>query len=166
MRYVIGALFAFSLALVQASSIEQFHILGVAPNLMLVLLVAWLVVRGLEDVLPMVAVAGITIGFIGLQTPGLVLLAMLIPLAALGVVREMHIIHSELLLTLLLTGAATLMYETIILLGVMATGGVVEPLVSLRDVVVSAAIVNIALAPPVFAIMRLARPGPERRFSF
>lgn len=166
MRYVIGALFAFTLALVQASSVEQFHILGIAPNLMLVLLVSWLVVRGLEDVLPMVAVAGVTIGFIGLQTPGLVLLAMLVPLVALGAVRELHVIHSELLLTLLLTGAATLIYESIILLGLMATGGVIDPVVSLRDVVVPAAIVNVILAPPVFAVMRLARPGPERRFSF
>lgn len=166
MRYFIGGLFAFSLALVQASSVEQFHILGVAPNLMLVLLVSWLVVRGLEDVLPMVAVAGITIGFVGLQTPGLVLLAMLIPLGALGVLRELHVIHSELLLTLMLTAAATLMYETIVLLGLMATGGVLDPLLAVREVVVPAAIVNLALAPPVFAIMRLARPGPERRFSF
>lgn len=166
MRYVIGALFAFTLALVQASSIEQFHILGVAPNLMLALLVSWLVVRGLDDVLPMVAVAGITIGFVGLQTPGLVLLAMLIPLAVLGFVRELHVIHSELLLALLLTAAATVMYESIILLGVMATGGVFEPGVALSEVILPATIVNVALAPFVFAVMRLARPGPERRFSF
>ena len=166
MRYIIGALFAFTLALVQASSVEQFHVMGVAPNLMLVLLVSWLVVRGLEDVLPMVAVAGITIGFVGLQTPGLVLLAMLVPLAILGAVRELHVIHSELLLALALTGAATLMYETIILLGVLATGGVLDPAVSLREVIIPAAIVNVLLAPPVFAVMRLARPGPEQRFSF
>ena len=55
MRYWIGAAIAFLLALVQASSIEQFKILGVSPNLMLVLLVSWLVVRGLDDVLPMIA---------------------------------------------------------------------------------------------------------------
>ena len=75
MRYVTGAAIAFMLALVQASSVEQFRIIGVAPNLLLVFLVSWLVVRGLDDVLPMVAVAGITLGLVGLQTPGLALLA-------------------------------------------------------------------------------------------
>ncbi len=166
MRYVFGAIAAFVLALVQASSIEQFHVLGVAPNLMLVLLTSWLVVRGLDDVLPMIAVAGITMGFIGLQTPGLVLLAMLLPLALLGVVRELHVLHSEVLLVLLLTGAATAAYESLLLLGAMATGGVLDPAGALTGVIVPAAVVNVALTPPVYAVMRLARPGPERRFSF
>ena len=99
MRYWTGAGVAFFLALLQASSIEQFKVLGVTPNLLLVLLVSWLVVRGLDDVLPMIAVAGVTLGFVGLQTPGLVLLALL-PIAGLGVLREMHVIHSDLLLVL------------------------------------------------------------------
>ena len=114
MRYLTGAFISFMLALVQASSIEQFHIFGVSPNLMLVFLVAWLVVRGLEDVLPMVAVAGVTLGLVGLQTPGLVLLALL-PIAGFGVVREMHVVHSEILLTLLLVIGATVAYETVLL---------------------------------------------------
>jgi hypothetical protein len=140
--------------------------MGVAPNLMLVLLTSWLVVRGLDDVLPMIAVAGITMGFIGLQTPGLVLLAMLVPLAALGVVRELHVLHSEILLTLLLTAAATIAYESLLLIAAMATGGVFDPGGALAHVILPTAIVNVALTPPVYAVMRLARPGPERRFSF
>ena len=87
MRYITGTVIAFALALVQASSIQQFRIVGVTPNLMLVFLVAWLVVRGLDDVLPMIAVAGVTSGLIGLQTPGIVLLALL-PIAALGLLRD------------------------------------------------------------------------------
>ena len=166
MRYVFGALFAFALALVQASSIEQFQILGVAPNLMLVLLVTWLVVRGLDDVLPMVAVAGVTIGFIGLQTPGLVLLALLVPIALLGAIRELHVLHSDLLLALLLAAGATAMYESLLLLGAIATGGVVDLRGGVSDVVVPAVVVNVALTPFVYAVMRFARPGPEQRFSF
>jgi uncharacterized membrane protein YjgN (DUF898 family) len=81
MRYWAGGAFAFFLALFQAASVEQFKILGVAPNLLLVLIVSWLVVRGLDDVLPMIAVAGLTLSFVGLQSPGLALLALL-PIAA------------------------------------------------------------------------------------
>ena len=85
MRYCTGAAIALFLALLQASSIEQFKVLGVTPNLLLVLLVSWLVVRGLDDVLPMLAVAGITMGFVGLQMPGVILLALL-PIAGRGMI--------------------------------------------------------------------------------
>src|SRR3990172_5061123 len=145
MRYWLGAAFAFFLALFQAASIDQFKVLGVAPNLMLVLLVSWLVVRGLDDVLPMVAVAGITLGLVGLQTPGLVLLALL-PIAGLGFVRELHVIHSDLLLVLVLVAAATLAYEAILLLSVMATGGVLDISTAVTRALVPAAIVNMAIA--------------------
>ncbi len=166
MRYLTGAAIAFMLALVQASSIEQFRVLGVAPNLMLVFLVSWLVVRGLDDVLPMLAVAGVTLGLIGLQAPGLVLLALL-PIAALGVVREMHIIQSDVLLALLLVIAATLAYETIMLTGVIAAGGRLDPMTGLRSAVVPAALVNLAMTPFVYAVMRLARPAERRnRLSY
>ncbi len=162
MRYWLGAAFAFFLALLQAASIDQFKVLGVAPNLMLVLLVSWLVVRGLDDVLPMVAVAGITLGLVGLQTPGLVLLALL-PIAALGFVRELHVIHSDLLLVLVLVAAATLSYEAILLLSVMATGGVLDISTAVTRALVPAAIVNMAIAPPVYVVMRLAKPEDRRR---
>ena len=162
MRYWLGAAFAFFLALFQAASIDQFKVLGVAPNLMLVLLVSWLVVRGLDDVLPMVAVAGITLGLVGLQTPGLVLLALL-PIAGLGFVRELHVIHSDLLLVLVLVAAATLAYEAILLLSVMATGGVLDISTAVTRALVPAAIVNMAIAPPVYVVMRLARPEDRRR---
>jgi hypothetical protein len=166
MRYWVGGGFAFVLALVQAASIEQFKVLGVAPNLMLVLLVSWLVVRGLDDVLPMVAVAGITLGLVGLQTPGLVLLALL-PLAALGFVRELHVIHSDVLLVIGLVVAATIAYELVLLAGVMLTGGVLDPATAVMRAVVPAAIVNVAITPPVYAVMRLAKPhGNRHRLSY
>src|SRR5450759_4126284 len=109
MRYWTGSAIAILLALLQASSVEEFRVLGVTPNLLLVLLVSWLVVRGLDDVLPMIAVAGVTIGFVWLQTPGLVLLALL-PIAGLGILRELHVIHSDILLVLAFVLAATVAY--------------------------------------------------------
>ena len=161
MRYWTGAVIAFLLAIVQASSVEQFKILGVSPNLMLVFLVAWLVVRGLDDVLPMLLVSGITLGLVGLQSPGVVLLALL-PVVGLGMVRELHIVHSDFVLALLLIIPATLAYETVMLLSVMATGGTLDFMAGLRAAVVPAAIVNVALMPFVFAVMRFAKPADRR----
>jgi hypothetical protein len=158
MRYVTGAAVALFLALLQASSIEQFKVVGVTPNLLLVLLVSWLVVRGLDDVLPMIAVAGITIGFVGLQTPGLVLLALL-PIAGLGLLREMHVIHSDLLLVLAFVAVATVAYESIIVASLVVTGGGYDVIAALRSAVIPAAIVNVIITPPVYVVMRLARPS-------
>ncbi len=161
MRYWTGAVIALLLALVQASSVEQFRIIGVTPNLLLVLLVCWLVVRGLDDVLPMIAVSGITLGFIGLQTPGLVLLALL-PIAGFGIVRELHVIHSDLILALTLVIGASIAYELVMLLSVMATGGGFDLPLAFRAAVIPATLVNLVLTPPVYAVMRLARPQERR----
>lgn len=166
MRYWTGAATAFFLALLQASSIEEFKVLGVTPNVLLVLLVAWLVVRGLEDVLPMVAVSGITLGLVGMQTPGLDLLALL-PLAVLGIVRELRLVHSDLVLTLALVAAGTAAYQAVLVLAVMAGGGRLDPLTAARAAVLPAVLVNVALALPVYGVMRLARPvGRRHRLTY
>ncbi len=162
MRYWTAGVLVLFVALFQAASVDQFRILGVAPNVVLVLLVAWTVVRGLDDVLPMIAIAGITLGFVGLQTPGLVLLALL-PLAAVGLLREMHIVHSDLMLVLGLVLAASLMYESILLLAVAATGGTGDLLLGVRHAVLPAAVVNLAITPPIYFVMRLAKPADARR---
>jgi hypothetical protein len=161
MRYWTGAAIALFLALLQASSIEQFKVLGVTPNLLLVLLVSWLVVRGLDDVLPMIAVAGITMGFVGLQTPGLVLLALL-PIAGLGAVRELHVIHSDLVLVLTFVLVATVAYESIIVATLIASGGGYDVAAALRSAIVPSALVNVMLTPPVYVVMRLAKPAVRR----
>jgi len=160
-RYWTGGVIALFLALLQASSIEQFKVLGVTPNLLLVLLVSWLVVRGLDDVLPMIAVAGMTLGFVGLQTPGLVLLALL-PIAGLGVLREMHVIHSDIVLVLAFVMAASVAYESIIVASLVVTGGGYDIIAALRSAVIPAAVVNVAITLPVYVVMRMAKPSNRR----
>ncbi len=161
MRYWAGGAFAFFLALFQAASVEQFKVLGVAPNLMLVLIVSWLVVRGLDDVLPMIAVCGLTLSFVGLQSPGLVLLALL-PVIGLGLVRELHVVHSDTVLVLALVAAATAAYELVLLANVMATGGVLDVRTALAGTVMPAMLVNLAITLPVHLVMRFAKPHGDR----
>lgn len=167
MRYVLGASGAFFLAMFQASSVEQIHVLGVIPNLLLVTLVCWLVVRGLDDVMPMVAVTGITLAFVGLQAPGLVLLALLLAIAPAGLLREMHVVSNDLLLAIVLVGIASLIYETALLAGVMATGGVFDVRGGFSDAVLPATVVNVCMAPAVYVLMRFAKPRAARnRYAY
>lgn len=161
MRYWVGGAFAFFLALFQSASVEQFKILGVAPNLMLVLIVSWLVVRGLDDVLPMIAAAGLTLSFVGLESPGLVLLALL-PVVGCGAVRELHVVHSDIALVLALVAAATVAFELVLLASVMATGGVLDVRTAFADTVLPSVVVNLAITLPVHLVMRLAKPRADR----
>ena len=58
---------------------------------------------------------------------------------------------------------ASLMYETIVLASVMATGGVIDLRSGFVEVVLPAALVNLAIALPVYVVMRVARPSMPRR---
>jgi uncharacterized membrane protein YjgN (DUF898 family) len=164
---VLGGAAAFFLAMFQASSVEQIHVLGVIPNLLLVILVCWLVVRGLDDVMPMVAVTGITLAFVGLQAPGLVLLALLLAIAPAGLLREMHVVSNDLLLAVVLVGVASLVYETVMLASVLVTGGVLDVRGGFSDAVLPATVVNVCMAPVVYVVMRLAKPRAARnRYAY
>jgi hypothetical protein len=167
MRYWTGAAIAVAIALFQSSSVEQVHILGVVPNLVLVLLASWLVVRGLDDVLPMAGVAGVAVGLLSLQNPGLILLGILAAVAVAGAVREVHVIHSEVVLAVVAVALASLVYEGVQLLGVLAAGGGMDPLDASRHAILPAAVVNLAVAPPVYLGMRFfAAPARRRAYAF
>jgi hypothetical protein len=161
-RYWTGSVIVFFLALVQASSVQQFRVLGVVPNLMLVFLAAWLVVRGLDDVLPMIGVAGVTLGLVGMQTPGLVLLALL-PLALFGVVREMHIVHSNVVLVVALVAASTVAYETVMFASIVVTGGPRDVVAAATRDILPATALNVMITLPVYVVMRFAKPVERRR---
>jgi hypothetical protein len=98
---------------------------------------------------------------VGLQPPGVVLLALL-PIAVLGTVRELHVVHSDFVLVLALVFAASLAYETVILLSIMATGGALDFSTGFSSTVLPAAIVNLAITPFVFFVMRFAKPAHRR----
>jgi hypothetical protein len=110
----------------------------------------------------MLFVAGVTLGLVGSQTPGLVLLALL-PIAAFGVLRELHIVHSDVVLVLALVLASSAAYELVLLASVMLSGGRLDVPTAFTQVIAPATVVNVALALPVYAVMRFAKPVDARR---
>jgi hypothetical protein len=70
-------------------------------------------------------------------------------------------------LTLLLVAMASLVYESVLLFGVFASGGPLDFEGAVRDVVLPAAAVNVLLATPVYFVMRLAKPRASRnRYAY
>ena len=55
------------LVLLQVSAIPAFSLLGVAPNILLVVLACWAVVRNQTEAMVLIPIAGISIGLLTLQ---------------------------------------------------------------------------------------------------
>jgi rod shape-determining protein MreD len=154
MRYVIAAVLVLLVAVVQTSVIPTFRVLGVHANLMLVLLLSWAMVRGLEEAMVVVPMGGLALGLMDGQLLGAAMLA-LIPLVLLTEIREARIIQGDFLLAVLLILLSTLAYEVIILVILRVTGETVQWWGTLSRVVVPAAIVNAVLVPPVYGLLWL-----------
>ena len=91
------------------------------------------------------------------------MLLALLPIAGFGIVRELHVVHSDAVLVLALVLVSTVAYEMILLTSVMATGGVLDVRAAFMHAVVPATLVNVALALPVWVLMRFAKPADTRR---
>jgi len=154
MRYVIAAALVLFVAVVQTSVLPSFRVLGVHANLMLVLLLSWAMVRGLEEAMVVVPMGGFALGLMDGQLLGAAMLA-LIPLVLMTEIREARIIQGDFLLAILLILLSTLAYEVIILIILRVVGEPVQWWGILTQVIIPAAIVNALLVPPVYGLLWL-----------
>jgi rod shape-determining protein MreD len=155
---LVAVLFA---ALAQAAVMPSFSIFGVQPSLVIVLLVAWMSIRGQREALFLIPAAGFVLGLLDGEPLGLAMLA-LAPLVLMTEVREWRRVESDLVPALVLTVAGTLVYETTVLLSLAVRGEQVSWLASIVDVLVPAAIANVLLLLPVYAVIRLASLDLQR----
>lgn len=164
MSVAIGLIAVIVACLAQVSAMPQFSILGVQPNLVIVLLVAWIGVRGQREAFYLVPAAGFFLGLLDSQPLGLAMLAFA-PLILLTELREIQAVESHLLPALLLVTIGTLVYEGLILLTLAVTGERTGWPGSVLDILVPAAIANILLLLPVYGILRLASLDLQRQPS-
>jgi len=161
----IGLLIVLFAVVAQASVMPGFSIFGVQPNLVIVLLVAWMTVRGRREVLFLIPAAGFAQGLLDSQPLGLAMLA-LAPLILLTDVRERRLVESDLLPAVGLVALATLVFEGTVLLTLAVTGNHPDWLASVLDVLVPAAIANALLLLPVYGLIRVASVDLRRRPAF
>lgn len=165
MSYGIGLLAVLVVVIAQISIMPAFSVFGVQPNLVIVLLVAWMAARGRAEALVLIPIAGFAQGLVDSQPLGLAMLA-LAPLALMTSVRELRLVDSDLLPAILLTMAATVVYETTIMLTLAVRGESVDWLANLTNVLVPAAIANALLLVPVYGVIRLASLDLRPRRAF
>ena len=165
MRVALGLLAVAVAVLAQVAVLPGFSIFGVQPNLIVVLLVAWIAVRGRREALLLIPVAGFFLGLLDSQPVGLAMLA-LAPLGLMVDVPDRRLVESNLVPAIVLAALGALAYEAILLLTLAVTGEPVDWFASALDVLVPAAIANALLLLPVYGILRLASLDLRRRPAF
>lgn len=165
MIVALGLIVMFFTVIAQASALPSFSIFGAQPNLVIVLLVAWMSVRGQREVLFLIPAAGFLQGLLDSEPLGLAMLA-LAPLILMSEVRERRFVESELLPAIALVVVATLVYEGTVLLTLAVTGNHPDWLASVLDVLAPAAIANALVLLPVYGLIRLASVDLRRRPAF
>ena len=165
MNGVVGLSVVMFAVLAQVAVVPAFSILGAQPDLVLVLLVAWMSVRGQRETLLLIPAAGVLQGLLDGQALGIAMLA-LAPLILLTEVRELRLVESDFVPALLITAVATLAYETVILVTLAVRGEHIAWLASVLDVLVPAAVANVLLLLPVYGLVRLGSVDLHRRRAF
>lgn len=165
MTLVVGLLAVLAAVVAQMSVLPAFSVFGAQPNLVIVLLAAWMATRRRRETLLLIPAAGLLQGLLDSQPLGLAMLG-LAPMILMTEVRELRLVESDLLPAIAVTGAATLVYEATILLTLAVSGERVDWLASVRDVLVPAAIANVLLLLPVYGLVRLASLDLRRRLAF
>jgi len=161
----IGLLAVLVAVVAQMSILPAFSIFGVQPGLVIVLLVAWMAVRGRRETLVLIPAAGFVLGLLDSQPLGLAMLA-LAPLTVMTDIRERHFVESDLLAGVVLVAVATLVYEATILVSLAVRDEQPDWLASVLDVLVPVTIANTLLLLPVYGVIRLASVDVRRRPAF
>lgn len=147
------------LVLLQTSAVPAFELLGVAPNVVLVVLVCWVVVRGQSEAMVLVPLAGITIGLLSFQGMGESVAAFM-PIVLLATLRRAMEPRSEYVWTLAIVIVATALHFVALAVAIEVEGSSIDWLAAATDVLVPSVLVNLLLALLVYWLVRLPTPRP------
>jgi rod shape-determining protein MreD len=162
--YYIGIPLLLIVAAAEASVVPMFQVGGLQPNPMLVLLIAWLMVRGSGEAFVFIPIGGIFLGLVDSAPMGTALIA-LAPLAFLQEIRGSQLREGGFLLTILFTVLMTIVFNLVYLL-VFTLGGEAGPLVgALTRVIIPTAVLNVLILFPMYIIL-WATSGDLRRASY
>lgn len=150
---------------VQAAVMPMFSVFGAQPNLLLVLLIAWMTVRRRREALLLIPAAGFAQGLLDSQAVGVAMLAMA-PLILMTEVRGLRLVDSDLLPAVGLVILGTIAYETIILVTLAVAGERLDWPASLLYVLAPSTIVNVLLLLPVYGLIQLASVDLRPREAF
>jgi rod shape-determining protein MreD len=159
--YYVGVPLVILLALSEATVLPMFRVVGLQPNLVLVVLVAWLMIRGSTEAFILIPLAGVFLGLADGAPLGTSLIA-LAPIAFLQEIRGTRLTESGLVLTIAFTVLMTLVYNGVYFLIYAAAGDAGSLVSSLIDVIVPTTFLNVVVLLPVYFLISLLSLGGRR----
>ncbi len=168
MRWVALVLGLLGLVLLQTSSIPAFELFGVAPNVLLVMLCCWAVVRDQEEAMLLVPLAGIFIGLLSFQGTA-VSVAAFAPIVVLATLRSVFSrgvqmgLRTEYVWVLGLVVTATLLHFITFAVAVEVEGSRIDWGAAVTDRMLPAVLVNVGIALALYWVVRLPTRRPQPR---
>jgi rod shape-determining protein MreD len=161
MSYYVGISLLFLLAVLEASILPMFRIAGLQPNLVLVFLITWLMVRGAEEAFVLIPIGGIVLGLVDGALLGTALLA-LAPIAILQDLRGSQLREGGLIMAIVFTAIMTLAYNYTFLAVYAVQGQSGDWLSASINVIVPTAFLNVALLLPLYVLFSVLSPEQRR----
>lgn len=164
MKWIALILGLLGLVLIQTSAAPAFAMLGVAPNLLLVVLCCWAVVRAPGEAMILVPLAGLLIGLLSFQGTA-ESVAAFAPIVVLAALRERLAVRREYLWALALVIAATPLHFMALAAAIEVEGSRIDWLAAMADVMLPSVLVNTVVALVIYWLVRLPTPRPSLRVA-
>ena len=151
-----------AVAIVQATVMPHMNILGVKPDLVLLVVISWSLLRGSKEGVIWALVGGIGVDLLSGAPFGTSALALLV-LSLLAGMGELSVFRTHIALPLIATLLASLAYNLFFLLLLHMRGCSIAWADSLIKVVLPSTLLNVLLAPFIYRALYWLhrRTGPE-----
>lgn len=161
MASVVLALSLIFFAFMQATVFPSSELIGIFPDVTLVIILVWSAVRGVRDGLIWAFLVGILLDTLALDPLGANALALL-PVVLLGALSGRAFFQSNLIVPILACVLATFLHALVLLL-VRSAGGTSVSFAPLLRIIMLQTILNVMIVPPIYLIGSLAqRPVSSR----
>lgn len=161
MATVILALSLIFFAFMQATVFPSSELIGIFPDVTLVIILVWSAVRGVRDGLLWAFLVGMLLDTLALDPLGANALALL-PVVLLGAFAGRAFFQSNLIVPILACVVATFLHAVVLLL-VRSAGGSAISIAPLVRIIMLQTVLNVMIVPPIYLIGSLAqRPVSSR----
>ena len=154
MSYYFGIPLLLIAALCEVAVAPMFRVSGLQPNLVLVILTAWLIARGQNEVYWLIPVGGFLLGLVDGAPLGTAIIA-LAPLALLQDIRGSQLGEGGLALAVIFVAIMTILYHITYLLMFTLEGQAASWVQATARVIVPTALINAVVLVPVYWFLSL-----------
>jgi rod shape-determining protein MreD len=155
---------AWFLAMLNVSAMPYIKVLGVTPDLVLIFAASWVIVRGQDEGLVVVPMAGLLHDLVGSDPVGTSVLAMA-PIVLLAAAVRLQAMDTDFVPALGVVAAGSLLYGIIAMIVLAVTGEGAPFFYSMLRVIIPAAIVNALFTPIIYLPVHWLSPRKVERFQ-